>query len=94
MNDKKEQLQLKIDNWKIDHVFLDASMTFEAPVLRGFVSGKKVKPDVLLWFDLEKGVAMTKDQIFEIGEPNNQWMSFFLATGNNPEDLEIKDTTH
>jgi len=90
----KDEERPKIDNWKIEMVFLDDTMTFQAPVLKGFVSGKRVKSDVLLWFDLEKGVAMTKDRIFKIGEPNPQWMSVFLATGNSPEDLEIKDTTH
>lgn len=90
----EEKEQPKIDNWKIEMVFLDESMTFQAPVLKGYVAGKRVKPDVLLWFDLDKGVAMTKDRVFKIGEPNTQWMSVFLATGNSPVDLEIKDTTH
>lgn len=86
--------QHKIDNWKIESVFLDDTLTYSAPVIKGFVSGKRIKSDVLLWFDLKKGIAMTKDTIFKIGEPNPQWISVFLAAGNSLEDLEIKDTTH
>lgn len=92
MIEDKDQLQ--IDNWKIEHVFLDNSLTYSAPVIKGFIKGRRVETDVLLWFDLKKRIAMTKDKIFKIGEPNPQWMSIFIATGNSPEDLEIKDTIH
>jgi len=84
----------KLDNWKIEMIFIDDTMTYSAPVIKGFVGGRRVKPDVLLWFDLEEGIAMTKDNVFKIGDPNPQWMTVFLATGNDPADLEIKDTTH
>lgn len=93
MHGKTEELNL-LDNWKIEHVYLDETMTYSAPVIQGFVDGKRVKTDVLLWFDLDKKIAMTKDQIFKIGNPNAIWMGQYLASGHEPEDLEIKDTTH
>lgn len=94
MEDKIKDKIKKIENWEIQHVFLDDTMTFSAPVIKGRVEGKKIVEDVLLWFDLENKVAMTRKEVFKIGEPNTQWMGVFLATGNSPEDLEIKDTTH
>jgi len=93
MKDKDQQLK-KIDNWQIQHIFIDDSMTYSAPVIQGIVDGKRIKKDILLWFDLKEMIAMTKDQVFKIGEPNPSWMSVYLASGNDPEDLEIKDTTH
>jgi len=93
MQGKPEDLK-QIDNWQIEHVFLDDSMTYSAPVINGTVNGRRVKADVLLWLDLENKVAMTKDTVFKLGNPNSQWMGHFLARGNDPEDLEIKATTH
>jgi hypothetical protein len=84
----------QIDNWRIEHVYLDETMTMSAPVIKGLVEGRLVKPGILLWFDLEKRVAMTENHIFKIGDPNRQWMGHFLAAGHDPEDLEIKDTNH
>lgn len=84
----------QIDNWRIERVYLDESMTLSAPVIKGIVAGQYVKPEVLLWFDLEKKVAMTENQIFKIGNPNYQWMGHFLSSGHDPGDLEIKDTNH
>lgn len=91
---EKSEEPKQIDNWRIEQVYLDDTMTFSAPVIQGFVGGKKVKSDILLWFDLENKVAMTKDEIFKIGNPNSLWMGHYLASGHDPEDLEIKDTTH
>lgn len=93
MHGKTEEPK-QIDNWKIEHVYLDDTLTYVAPIIKGTVEGKGIKADVLLWLDLENKVAMTKDQIFKLGNPNAQWMGYFLATGNDIEDLEIKATTH
>lgn len=84
----------KINNWQIQNVFLDDSMTYSAPVIQGIVDGKGVKTEVLLWFNFKEDLAMTQSQMFKIGEPNAQWIGAFLAAGNDPEDLEIKDTVH
>jgi hypothetical protein len=92
-SEEMKQEPVLIDNWRIDHVFLDETMTSAAPVIKGFVDGR-MKSDILLWFDLDNGIAMTKDQVFKIGDPNAFWMGRFLADGHSPEDLEIKDTTH
>ena len=84
----------QIDNWRIEQVYLDESMTFSASVIKGVVGGRSVKPEILLWFDLEKKIAMTENQIFKIGDPNHQWMGHFLASGHEPDELEIKATNH
>lgn len=82
-----------IDNWQIAHIYLDPSLTMSATVMKGFVGGKSIRTSPILWLDLEKRVAMTEYEIFKVGEPNRQWISVFLASGNSLEDLEIKDTT-
>lgn len=84
----------RIDNWSIEHVFLDESMQFTAPTIQGVVKGRPIKKDLLLWFDLENKIAMTRDTVYAIGDPNPFWMGNFLAAGNDIEDLEIKSTMH
>jgi len=92
MDNKKPTKDL--ENWEIHHVFLDETMTVAAPVIKGFSEGKEIKNDILLWFDLEEEIAMTKDHIFKIGTPNERWMIMFLATGRRLDELEIKGVNH
>lgn len=83
-----------LENWRIERVFMDESMMFAAPVIDGFVNGQRIRRDLLTWLDLEEGIAMTRSNVFKVGQPNPQWMGVFLAQGNDPGDLEIKGTTH
>ena len=84
----------RLDNWQVRVGYIDESMTVAAPFLRGRVGNKMIKNELILWFDLEEGVAMTQESIFKIGDPDREWMVQFLAAGNKPEDLEIKGTNH
>jgi len=63
-------------------VFLDDTMTFQAPVLKGFVSGKRVKSDVSIVVRPRKGCR--HDQKIEFLRLANQTLSgcrFSLPTG-------------
>jgi hypothetical protein len=84
----------QIDNWQVAYVYLDASLTATASILRGFIDGRFMKSDALLWLDLEKRVAMTEKEIYKMGEPHGRWIQSFLSAGGCLEDIEIKDTTH
>lgn len=84
----------QLDNWQIRIGYIDESMMVAAPFIRGTAGTEIIKNDILLWFDLEEGIAMTSKRIFKIGKPDKDWMFQFLALGNKPEDLEVKGTNH
>jgi len=85
-----------IENWQIHLAFLDDTMTAAAPVIQGEVGvgGRKIKNDLLLWFDPENGVAMTPKEIFKIGEPNERWLIMYLSSGRTIDELIITGTNH
>jgi hypothetical protein len=89
---KKEAKNL--ENWQVNFAFLDESMTSVAPFLQGEVNGTRIKNDILLWFDPDEGIAMTQEEIFRIGEPNERWMMMFLSSGKTLEDITIKGVSH
>lgn len=89
----KEPLEI-LDNWTISEIFVDAEELLVAPILSGYVDGKRIKADIVLWFDVDEKIIMTIDKIFTIGAPNVQWMTKLLNAGHCPHDLEIKATLH
>jgi hypothetical protein len=83
-----------IENWQIHFAFLDEDMSAAAPIIQGEVNGRKIKNDLLLWFDPENGLAMTQKEVFKIGEPNERWLMMFLSSGRSIDDLAIVGTNH
>jgi len=85
---------IEITDWEVHYAFSDSQMKYAIPVIQGMVGDKKVMNEALLWLDLEKREAMTQDQIFKLGQPNERWMMMYLASGRSVDDLEIKATNH
>lgn len=84
----------QIDNWQIAYVYVDPELTAAVAVIKGFVNGRLIRSGALEWLDLEKRIAMTKSEIYKVGEPHSRWIYNLVNSGGRLEDLEIKDTTH
>lgn len=92
---KEEQPQTQtLENWTISEILVDAEEMLVAPILNGYVDGKRIKANIVLWFDVDEQIIMTTDKIFKTGNPNVQWMTRLLNAGHCPHDLEIKATLH
>ena len=83
-----------IENWLVGQVAVQDEFIPVMPVIRGFVDGKFTAFAPLLWLDFDKKIAMTDSNTYKIGEPNQKWLTTFLASGNCIHDLEIKDVIH
>lgn len=83
-----------LENWQIAQVYLDVDMKIPAAVIRGFINGRFIHSQPLLWFDLEKKIAMSENETFNIGEPNASWASTVQSEGHSLDVFEIKDTNH
>ena len=81
-----------IENWLISQVINGSDESW--PVIAGFIDGKFVQPALLLWFDLDKKIAMTDKHIYSVGKPNQPWVTTYLANGNCIDNHEIKDIVH
>jgi hypothetical protein len=94
---KKLTDKIKIDDWSIETVPLDIEGTKEklfAPILCGFIDGKKKKTDIVLWLDVKNCVAMTGEKIYELGQPDMMWYTVLTNNGYTLNDMSIKDTIH
>ena len=93
MNDNKNAEAL--DNWAINPgSFLSEYGIDTALFIQGEVDGKKIKTDILLWFDPDSRIAMTTNKIFHVREPDKVWLSSLLASGNSIYDLKMTGTNH
>jgi hypothetical protein len=88
----EETKKIHIEQWLIDHVDVDEKYTI--PVMKGLVDGKKIKTDAVLWLDVDEKIAMTKGEIYKLGEPNNAWFNAITASGYTLKNVEIKATIH
>lgn len=87
--------KFQIDNWWVDQIELEEDkIKYFAPFLSGFVNGERTKRSILLWMNLEEGLAITEEKTFKLGEPNSNWHAQVLASGRDLEDYEIKGTLH
>lgn len=89
-----EETPKMLENWTISEILVDEDEMLVAPVLNGYVDGKRIKADIVLWFDVDEKIIMTSDKIFKTGNPNVQWITRLLNAGHCPHDLEIKATLH
>ena len=86
-----EYKKYRIDNWSVHELQAEK---FMIPVIVGDVDGKEIRTDTIFWLDIDKGIAMTKKDIYELGSPNNGWYGNITAAGFNLKDFEIKGTVH
>lgn len=94
MREMTEETPKMLENWTISEILVDEDEMLVAPVLNGYVDGKRIKADIVLWFDVDEKIIMTIDKIFKTGNPNVQWITRLLNAGHCPHDLEIKATLH
>jgi len=81
----------KIDNWSVHELQAEK---FTIPIIVGSVNGQEIRTDTIFWLDTEKKVAMTKKDIYELGNPNMGWHGNIVAAGYKLKDFEIKGTNH